>query len=165
MAIYNKNNNNKTINEAPVNIGANSGGNNSGSISTNKGQTKGSLSRSNREGNVEVDAVLEESAGENNQYIIIRVEFNTHSVNLDKFDFSKNVSFKTSAGVNLNKEIIWEKARGEGHHYQGIYKIPKQVNGKPIIQANTEYIELDIKNLDNVLSRSFRWNKNVLDSI
>jgi hypothetical protein len=138
---------------------------NNGKKSINEGQLTDGLSRFNGEGSVQVDAVLEKASENDQQYITIKVELNTHSVDLDAFEFSKNVSFKTSEGIKLDKEILWEKTEGVGHHYSGIYKVPKQVNGKPIIDAKTKFIELNIQKLDNVVNRSFRWNKDVLDAI
>jgi uncharacterized protein YxeA len=110
MAIYNKNKNNKTINESSVNVGAKGGETNNGS------QPNDNLLRFNEEGSVEVVAVPEDSSEKDQKYITIQVQFDTHSVNLDEFDFSKNVIFRTSDGINLSKEIIWEKVGGQGHH-------------------------------------------------
>ncbi|MEK6265885.1 MAG: hypothetical protein N2B06_14125 [Clostridium sp.] len=136
---------------------------NNGKKSINEDQLTDGLSRFNEEGSVQVNAVLEKASENKQQYITIKVELNTHSVDLDAFEFSKNVSFKTSEGIKLDKEILWKKTDGGGHHYSGIYKVPKQVNGKPIIDAKTKFIELNIQKLDDVANRSFRWNKNVLE--
>lgn len=131
----------------------------------NEDQLIDGLSKFNGEGSVQVNAVLEKASESNQQYITINVELNTHSVNLDAFEFSKNVSFITSEGIKLDKEILWTKTGGGGHHYSGSYKIPKQVNGKTIVDAKTKFIELNIQKLDNVVNRSFRWDKDVLDTI
>lgn len=123
------------------------------------------LSRFDGQDAVQINATLENPIQENEQYIVIKVQFSTHSVSLDDYDFSKIASFKSSEGIELSKEILWEKIEGEGHHYLGIYKVPKEINGKLIISKNTSTIELNISNLDDVPNRSFKWDKDVLKLI
>ncbi|TDT63632.1 hypothetical protein EDD71_10157 [Fonticella tunisiensis] len=113
-------------------------------------------------GSVQVGATILNPIEKDDKYIVIEMQFDTHSVDLDVYDFQRIATFKTSDGVEMNQEIIWEKADGGGHHYLGKYKIPKVVDGKPVITEKTESIELDIKGLDNVENRTFKWEKDVI---
>jgi hypothetical protein len=123
---------------------------------------KEKLQKYDGQGSVDVSGSLMNPIEKNDKYIIIEAQFNTHSVDLDAYDFQKIASFKTSDGIEINKEIVWEKEDGGGHHFLGKYKIPEVVNGKPIITEKTEFIELDIKNLDNVENRAFKWEKDIV---
>lgn len=121
------------------------------------------LQKYDGQGNVGVSGSLMNPIEKNDEYIVIEAQFNTHSVNLDEYDFQKIASFKTSHGIQIDKEIIWEKEEGADHHFLGKYKIPKVINGKPIITEKTEFIELNIKNLDNVENRAFIWEKDIIE--
>lgn len=114
-----------------------------------------------------VDAAIEflNPVEDDNKYLVFKAQFNTHSVDLDQYDFGKMTTFKTGDGLELREEIIWEKAEGEGHHYLGYYKIPKAAGGNPVITKDTEFVEINISGLDNISNRSFKWEEDVLKLI
>lgn len=156
----------RAVSQNTLNIDSTVGNNINDNSKTSDGEVeeglKEKLLKYDGQGSVEVSGSLLNSIEKSEEFIIIEAQFNTHSVDLDVYDFQKIASFKTSDGVEISKEIVWEKEEGEGHHFLGKYMIPKVINGKPIITEKTEFIELDIKNLDNIENRAFKWEKDVL---
>ncbi|MFZ5968421.1 MAG: hypothetical protein ACOYVK_14805 [Bacillota bacterium] len=125
-------------------------------------QLSDKLFRLDSQGEVQVGALLVNPIEDDPDYLVFKTQFNTHSVDLDGYAFKNMAVFKTSDGLVLKDEIIWEKADGDGHHYLGNYKIPKKINGKPVIQDSTNSIELIIVKVDGIEERPLVWEKEVL---
>lgn len=128
-------------------------------------QLKDQLFKMDGQGNVQVGAMFMNPMEENEDYYIFKTQFNTHSVDIDQYDLGKMAIFTTGDGIVLKDEIIWEKLDGEGHHYIGNYRIPKSIDGKPIITENTQFIELNISELDGIQNRRMIWERDTLELI
>ncbi|CCJ34492.1 hypothetical protein CAAU_2409 [Caloramator australicus RC3] len=57
------------------------------------------------------------------------------------------------------------KIDGEGHHILGLYKIPKYLNGKPVMHENTEFLELDISISGNKNIMRLKWYNDLIKLI
>lgn len=123
------------------------------------------LLRTDSQSDVQVGAILVNPIKDDANYYIFKVQFNTHSVNLDQYDFNDMAVFTTSDGIEVKDEVIWEKIDGEGHHYLGNYKVPKEIDGKSIIDENTTFITLGIINLDGIERRELKWENDAMDFI
>ncbi|SHJ71673.1 hypothetical protein [Tepidibacter formicigenes] len=123
------------------------------------------LMRTDNQGNVDVGVLINNIEKEDENYLVFKVMLNTHSVDLEGIDYAKLVNIKNSEGLIVKEGFLWEQVGGSGHHIYGYLKVPKEYNGESIINENTEYIELEIKELDKVESRKFVWNKNEIDLI
>ncbi|MFT9498206.1 hypothetical protein [Anaerosolibacter sp.] len=121
------------------------------------------LLRIDSQSDVQVGAILVNPIKDDENFYIFKVQFNTHSVNLDQYDFNDMAIFTTSVGIELKDEVIWEKIDGEGHHYLGNYKVPKVIEGRSTIDKNTEFITLGIINLDGIERRELKWEKDTMD--
>lgn len=77
-----------------------------------------------------------------------KLEFNTHSVDLD-FDVTKSVYLVNDSGV-IYKNSLWDGASAGGHHRSGILTFQT-------LLPKTKYIELVFININGVSERKFHW--------
>lgn len=117
------------------------------------------------QGEVEVGVTLENPLQDDEAYLVFKTQLNTHSVEVDGYDFGKLASLKTSDGILSTDRILWEKSGGDSHHFVGYYKVPRIIEGKKVVTEDTAYLELQLTGIDNVENRTFRWEKDVLDLI
>jgi hypothetical protein len=94
----------------------------------------------------------EESAGK----LIFKIALDTHTVDLSQFDLTKLAVLRTSEGVTISEGFIWEPESESGHHRKGMLKAADTVGGAPIITQETQWLELELKEV-GMLSRVFRW--------
>lgn len=84
------------------------------------------------------------------------IALNTHSVDLDGYDLSQLALLRTDQG----REVLpssWDAPKG-GHHRQGTLTFPATTaDGRPVVAAGTQYIELVIKGVGGVSERVLRW--------
>lgn len=117
------------------------------------------------QGEVEVGVTFENPLQDDQEYLVFKTQLNTHSVDLDGYDYGKLATLRTSEGLKVLDGILWEKPEGDVHHFVGYYKVPRITGGKDILTEDTTYLELRITGIDNVEDRTFRWEKDVLDLI
>jgi hypothetical protein len=87
---------------------------------------------------------------------IFNVVMDTHSVDLNPYDLSKMVVLHTDDGRE-SVPLSWDAPAG-GHHRKGKLLFRElAMDGKPLVAADTEYIELVIYDLSGVPTRSFKW--------
>ncbi len=134
-----------------------SGMGSSGMKPSKEGAAASSLAtQKNSGGGVTVEATLlnPKTIGEK---ISLQIKLDTHSVNLDQYDLSGISRLRDDEGKEFSKPTL-EKPEGEGHHKGGILAFSnKDKDGKPIVTANTKYIELIVKDVAGVAERTFRW--------
>ncbi|MBS4537752.1 hypothetical protein GOQ27_04720 [Clostridium sp. D2Q-11] len=99
---------------------------------------------------------------ENKENLTFELMLNTHSVNLDDIDYANLVSLTTDKEIVISDGFRWEKTEGGGHHISGYLEIPRKYEGTNIIDDSTKFIEIEIRGLDNIESRKFRWEQDVL---
>ncbi|HSP47141.1 MAG TPA: hypothetical protein VLN47_03585 [Clostridiaceae bacterium] len=117
------------------------------------------------QGDVEIGVTLENPIQDDEAYLVFKTQLNTHSVDLDGYDYEKLATLRTSEGLKISKGILWERPEGDIHHFIGYYKVPRIIDGKNVVTKDTTYLELRITGIDNVEDRTFRWEKDVLDLI
>ncbi len=80
----------------------------------------------------------------------VQLAFNTHSVNLDAYNFTDLATLRDDSGKVYPIQAV-EKASGGGHHRQAVLQFAK-------LNANVKTIELDVKDVAGVKDRIFRWD-------
>ena len=109
----------------------------------------------NQAGNVTIDVTWE-----GNQASIGALRFavvmDTHSVDLDKYDLSKLATLRNDKGREVTP-TTWDGPPGGGHHRSGVLVFPTTEGGKPLIDAETKFVELTIRDVANVKERVLRW--------
>jgi hypothetical protein len=87
---------------------------------------------------------------------VFNVAMDTHSVDLDPYDLGKMVVLHTDSGRE-SAPISWDAPPG-GHHRKGELVFSElALDGKLLVAADTEYVELVIYDLSGVPTRSFKW--------
>lgn len=127
------------------------------------GISEESLIRFDSQGGIDIAISFNNVLQDNNEFLVFKLMLNNHSVDLDSFKYAEMASLSTSDGIIIDKGFTWELGGGGGHHVYGFLKIPKRFNDKDVINSNTEYIELEIKGLGDVESRTFKWDKDILE--
>lgn len=122
-----------------------------------------SLIRFDSQGGIDIAISFDNILQDNDEFLTFRLMLNNHSVDLDSFKYAEIASLRTSNETIIDNGFIWELGGGGGHHVYGFLKLPKRFNDKDVITSDTEYIELEIKGLGNAESRTFRWEKDVLN--
>ena len=110
----------------------------------------------NQAGNVTINVTWEgnQASGESLRFA---VAMDTHSVDLDKYDLSKLATLRTDKGRQV-APTAWDGPPGGGHHRSGTLIFPTTEGGKPLIDAETKYVELTIRDVANVKERVLRWD-------
>jgi hypothetical protein len=118
------------------------------------GTGAGSATQTNEGGEVTVTATWAgQAAGP-----VFTVELNTHSVELDAIDLSKQATLLVD-GVSV-PATSWNAPTG-GHHRSGTLTFPTtSADGTPIIGPQTRAVELIIRDVAGVQERTFRWTAN-----
>lgn len=85
------------------------------------------------------------------------VVMDTHSVDLDRYDLSKLATLRNDNGQEVTA-TAWQGPPGGGHHRSGKLFFPASSAAKPLIDPDTKYLELTIRDIANVKERVLRWN-------
>ena len=88
--------------------------------------------------------------------LVFRVALDTHFGDLMGHDLTKLATLRTSDGVIVTEGFIWEPESDTSHHRRGLLKLPATLEGAPLIGPETEFIELELREI-GVPSRTFRW--------
>ncbi len=94
---------------------------------------------------------------ESKDQLRFKITLDTHSVDLMQYDLTKLAVLRTSVGV-VEKGFNWEPGPESSHHRAGVLKLPNELDGKPLFDESTEYIELELKGI-GLASRIFKWTK------
>lgn len=118
----------------------------------NVGGTENALTKENSEGTVEIKTTLLTENSNNNQ-LVFEVVMNTHSGDLLQYDFVE------LANIGFSKETIsfgkfeWQPSNQDSHHLKG------NLIWKGQIDKNYSFIDLNLKNIDQIPYRKFHWEK------
>lgn len=114
--------------------------------------------KTNSQGSVVIDVTwLEGWEASKQDPIRLKVEMNTHSVDLDKYKLVEISALRTNDGIE-HRPQTWEGPKGGGHHLEGILKFsPADAAGKPVITKDTKKVELVIREVAGVKERLFLW--------
>jgi hypothetical protein len=80
----------------------------------------------------------------------IRLALNTHSVNLDEYQFDTIASLRDDQGKTYALQGV-ESASGNGHHRQAVLRFARA-------DAGVKAVELVVKDVAGVKERAFRWS-------
>lgn len=98
-----------------------------------------------------------------NGKLVFKVALDTHTVDLSQFDLTKLAVLHTSEGTVVNTGFVWEPESESSHHRMGLLKLEATSEGKSLISKETQYIELELKDI-GVPSRLFKWEGEYLTS-
>ncbi len=101
----------------------------------------------------------------NDEYLVFEIMLNNHSMNVDDIDYSKLVSLRNDKGILIQEGFEWTLTEGSGHHAFGILKLPMKYNGENIVEDTTQYIELELKGIEDgeeIESSKFIWEQDAL---
>jgi len=118
-------------------------------------------------GPIDIGVLYKNEVEPNDEYLLFEMMLNNHSIDVSDIDYSKFVSLKNDKGLVIKEGFEWNVFEGSGHHVFGSLKIPKQYEGKNIIDGTTEYIELELKGFKDTIKNEtskFIWEKEVLGS-
>jgi hypothetical protein len=79
-----------------------------------------------------------------------QVALNTHSVDLS-YELSQMSTLRASDGSQVNAHT-WDTPAEGGHHVMGVLTFP------PLMLANAQWVELEIRDVASVPVRSFHWD-------
>jgi hypothetical protein len=79
----------------------------------------------------------------------IKVEMDTHSVNLDGYKFEEIVLLRDDSGKIHSLEAV-ETPSGGGHHREAVLRFAK-------LPAEVKMIELVVKDVAGIKERTFHW--------
>lgn len=119
---------------------------------------KEALTRENSQGAVTVALTyLNPLKGLDEKELLFEVGMNTHSVDLDAYDFSKILVLRDEKG-NLYNAIGVEAPKGGGHHRGGTVRFPgARKDGTKVLQ-DAKYFEVLVKGVAGVPERTLRWD-------
>jgi hypothetical protein len=97
-------------------------------------------------------AIEVEWLGEKNGLLTFQVSMNTHSVDLDAYDFGELAALRDDQG-NQYHPNAWGSAPG-GHHREGTltFAVPAFLG-----QGQAKYVEMVIHDVAGIEERVFRW--------
>ena len=98
-------------------------------------------------GGVTVAATLLKDQGETTT---IKLVLNTHSANLDGYNFEAIAMLRDDSGKTYPVEAV-EQASGGGHHREAVLRFGK-------VSPQAKSIELLVKDVAGVKERLFRWS-------
>lgn len=117
------------------------------------------LLRTSQGGGIEVSAVYMNPIMKDRDLLVFKVALDTHFGSLSAIDLTQRAALRNSEGVVIDSGFTWEPISESGHHRLGYLRVdPEGV----FIGRDTEYIELELKDIGGVPSRTFRWELNKL---
>lgn len=115
--------------------------------------SKNDLTRTNEDGAVEVSVLyLNPLKTVENGVLVFEVKLNTHSVNLDQYQFAE-IAYLQIDSNPPRESIGWFDAKGRGHHLSGVLKFGGS------FPESAKRMKLVIKGVDGVAERAFEWRR------
>ena len=109
--------------------------------------------RISNSGAVTIEATLQSPLSPETTRLSFAIDMNTHSIDLDQYDL-KQVAFLRDNLTRTFTPSSWQSQSG-GHHRTAILTFE---DSTPIIEKDTSYVELVIKNVAEVKERVLRWD-------
>ena len=113
---------------------------------------QGKMAQRNEANAVTIEAVLQSKLTVGSKELTFNITMDTHSVDLDTYDLTTLASLRDSQGRQF-KATSWQAPKG-GHHRSGTLGIK---GDQSLLQPDTKYIELVIRDVANVPERVLRW--------
>lgn len=125
-----------------------------GSRVSSNAKTEIALTRRSDAANVTADIVfLNPLEAVPKDDLAFRVALNTHSAPLSEYDIVKSVQLTTDKGVSIEEGFAWQPESEANHHRSGLLKL----KNTGIFDKDTKWVRLELKNLDGVPIREFKW--------
>ncbi len=93
---------------------------------------------------------------ERQESLRFKVTLDTHSVDLMGYDLTELVTLRTATGAGVQEGFTWKSESESSHHRGGVLELINEQDGKLLFDQNTEYIELEFREI-GIPSRIFRW--------
>lgn len=122
--------------------------------STKDKESESSLSRLDIQGTVSVKTTFLPDKSTSDE-LVFEVEMNTHSGDVLQYQLDKLVQLAFGTVVNTNGEFEWEPIKEDSHHLVGYLKWKGTIS--------KDSITLQLKDIDNIPSRSFTWERDVVN--
>lgn len=113
---------------------------------------QGQKTQRNEVNSVTIEATPQGKLMVGSKELVFNVVMDTHSVDLDVYDLTTLATLRDSQGRQF-KAISWQSPKG-GHHRSGTLGFK---NDQSLLQPDTKYIELLIKDVAKVPERVLRW--------
>lgn len=120
------------------------------------------LLRVDMQGDVAVGVIFLNPQEEDQDYLNFEVILDTHSVNLDEYNLGEITTLFIDDKIKITEGIKWQVESGSGHHILGSIQVPRNNKGKIINYLEADFTELEIKEIGEIASRKFRWEKDEL---
>lgn len=117
----------------------------------------------NDEGPVTIAASFFNSNEEDGDNWMFQLALDTHSVNLDQYDFDELISIKIDEELNIEEDLTIQKD-GAGHHIVLNIYMPKIINGKNVFNENVEVVTIQAREIGEIPVREFHWEMKELKS-
>ena len=127
-------------------------------LQTEETKLREKLIRVDSNGAVAVGVTFLNPIEDSEDYLSFEVILDTHSVELDQYNLGNMATLFIGDEIKITEGLKWE-TEGSGHHMIGYLKSPRNYEGKIIDYLESDFIELEINDLDGVASRKFRWEK------
>ena len=111
--------------------------------------------KSSRGGNVTIQVIWQGRVN-GSDTLSFAVAMDTHSVDLDVYDLGKLAILRNDKGRQV-APIAWDAPPG-GHHRSGKLVFPATVGRISLIDLDTKYVEIVIRDLAGVKEQVLRWN-------
>lgn len=90
--------------------------------------------------------------------LVLKVKMDTHTVELGQYELEELSVLRNDRG-DVVEPLRWETLTPTGHHVLGSLIFPNRApSGRSIIDTDTKYLELVIRNIAGVAERDFRWD-------
>lgn len=122
------------------------------------------LTKYDSQNGIDMSVTFDNQSADSSEYIIFKVIANNHSIDLGEIEYEELAKLSISDGTIIDKGFVWESDGGSGHHILGYLKLPKNYDGKNIINKSIDNIELEFEGVGNTDRLSFQWDKEEITS-
>jgi hypothetical protein len=127
-----------------------------GPSQTDTGQS--SLTKTDSQGPVTVKVAFDPQEQTQGSELRFNVEMDTHSVELGDVDLGRLSVLRDEGGAQVSPSQ-WSSPGKGGHHVKGTLVFQNaHGSGKRLVDPDTRYVELVIRNVGEVKERVFRWD-------
>jgi hypothetical protein len=122
------------------------------------GMSSSSLTKTDSQGPVTLEITYDPQGQATRDQLVFKVAMDTHSVELGDFDLGQVSVLHNDQGVEVGPSG-WTSPGAGGHHVKGELVFPAvDPSGKPLLAAETQFVELRVKEVGGIQERVFRWD-------
>lgn len=90
-------------------------------------------------------------------FLLVELEFETHSGDLTEYDPVQNAVLITADGAPVTP-LTWVGRSDDSHHRRGYLRFGRQAGPEPLLPAEQGRITLELRNLGGVPVRTYEWD-------